>query len=379
MKKQVITYSILVLFFGLIPAASAQSIGYEYSVEKEDDGAWWIEMDKNAIRSGNILYANREARLGVMAKTGYSAVITLTISNTNQVEKNNEEAIIYRRIKKAPDETLSVPASVTLANNEVLHLKTGTVMGSVHPDFYMAYGKKWRCKRTELYLIFTSRDIAYSTLENLNAMDEIARHQYLTSQLAKYDIKEINIDGLIFPFENFRSAPTFKSIFAKLAELTGNADYYDSSGTPRHADQSPDPAPQSKPQAAVTSAENLSTTIEHNAQLNGLTGMWLRSEFTIHGMCRKKGWVVFYFYFEDGKALKDYNNSYATADGKVAAIVEFVPPYADGRINAAGFVPYSELHLASGHHKLAVYTAIFDDNQRELLRGDWLFFQINQP
>ena len=233
-------------------------------------------------------------------------------------------------------------------------------------------------EKAKIHLVSKKNGID-ATLENLNAMDEIDRHQYLTSQVAKYDIKEINIDGLIFPFENFRSAPTFKSIFAKLAELTGNADYYDSSGTPRHADQSPDPAPQSKPQAAVTSAENLSTTIEHNAQLNGLTGMWLRSEFTIHGMCRKKGWVVFYFYFEDGKALKDYNNSYATADGKVAAIVEFVPPYADGRINAAGFVPYSELHLASGHHKLAVYTAIFDDNQRELLRGDWLFFQVNQP
>ena len=83
-------------------------------------------------------------------------------------------------------------------------------------------------------------------------------------------------------------------------------------------------------------------------------------------------------FFENGKALKDYNKDFYTDGGEVCSPVDYTPPSNQMNVTVNIFIPYSELHLASGRHDLKTFVVVWDDHKRELARSDWLHFWVNQ-
>lgn len=121
------------------------------------------------------------------------------------------------------------------------------------------------------------------------------------------------------------------------------------------------------------SAKVLAMDAEHNVMVNGQKGMNILVDFDVNGMNGKRGEVIAYFYFDDKKTpLKDFNKRNYTVNGNVCASEYYEPPYDNAKYTKFKiFIPYSELHLNSGHYSLKYYCVIFDDSSKELTRSDW--------
>lgn len=90
-------------------------------------------------------------------------------------------------------------------------------------------------------------------------------------------------------------------------------------------------------------------------------GLEIHIDFEVDNLSGKTCEIAVYFEFDNGVILKDYNNNYRTTDGQVAISSNFVPPYTGTRFNDFTlFIPYSELHIASGVHNLRYNIIIFD-------------------
>lgn len=88
--------------------------------------------------------------------------------------------------------------------------------------------------------------------------------------------------------------------------------------------------------------------VDHNVYDSyGNKGMRIHVKFDVNGMLNKRGQAAAYFYFENGNALKDYNNNYRTGDGHVAHHTDFTPNYKNCTYNDLTiFMPYDELHIS---------------------------------
>jgi hypothetical protein len=63
----------------------------------------------------------------------------------------------------------------------------------------------------------------------------------------------------------------------------------------------------------------------------------------------------------NGQPLKDFNDSYNTTAGHVAAGKNFTPSYDRSTYTDLDiFIPYSELHMADGNHELCFDLEIYD-------------------
>jgi len=91
-------------------------------------------------------------------------------------------------------------------------------------------------------------------------------------------------------------------------------------------------------------------------------------KFTIKYAQNKKMKAVVYFYFEDGTPLKDYTASHSTTNGELAYWNTFSPGFEVTNYNYGYYsdlyiyVPYNDLHLKSGFHKLKYYVSLQDEN-----------------
>jgi hypothetical protein len=119
--------------------------------------------------------------------------------------------------------------------------------------------------------------------------------------------------------------------------------------------------------------------VEHNVYENNKMGMRIHLKFSIKNHKSEKCRLVVYFEFINGTKLKDYNNLYRTIDGHVSVGMDFMPGY-DSTIydNFIVFMPYSELHLASGHHELRFCASLYDYNANaHLTYSNYYFFSID--
>ncbi len=104
-------------------------------------------------------------------------------------------------------------------------------------------------------------------------------------------------------------------------------------------------------------------TLEHNVTDNNVKGMKIHVSFNIKGMYKVKGTCVAYFYYENGKPVKDYNGTYRTSGGNASASKDFTPNYNSSSFNdLIIFMPYSELEVGNGKHSLKFYCTVWDSN-----------------
>ena len=76
--------------------------------------------------------------------------------------------------------------------------------------------------------------------------------------------------------------------------------------------------------------------------------MKVHVEFSTYNMLNIKGTCTANFYYANGTAIKDLNNSFQNADGNVSVEVVFTPGYRDAKYNDLElFIPYSELHVTN--------------------------------
>jgi len=101
--------------------------------------------------------------------------------------------------------------------------------------------------------------------------------------------------------------------------------------------------------------------IEHDCFRDGRRGMLIHSKVTINNLKDQNAFVATYFYGQDGANLKDFNQSYQTVDGAVMVGASVVPMYEGSTWeDFVLFMPYSELHMASGSHDLDLNQAVWN-------------------
>ena len=120
-----------------------------------------------------------------------------------------------------------------------------------------------------------------------------------------------------------------------------------------------------------------SINTNHNVWKDGKKGMDITVYFNATGFQGKTLYVNLYFYFIDGKPLKDYNNKYRTNGGDVATHQTYTP-YSDYTSTSVTiFMPYNELHLAKGNHSLKFDASIMYDS-KSYASSSYYSFDINQ-
>ena len=102
---------------------------------------------------------------------------------------------------------------------------------------------------------------------------------------------------------------------------------------------------------------------DHNVRKDDSEGMKIHIRFNVDNLKSMNCRAVAYFLTEDGIALNDYNDLYNTESKKVSSRKIFYPEsnhfyYDDLSI----FLPYDELHLTPGEHKLKFFIIIWYKN-----------------
>lgn len=120
--------------------------------------------------------------------------------------------------------------------------------------------------------------------------------------------------------------------------------------------------------------------VDYDQWQDGQKGMLIHTKFVVDGMLGRTGRCVAYFYFENGDPLKDFNENYRTVDGKVSVGDDFEPRYESTRFSDFKlFMPYDELHMASGSYELKFYVLVYDKvTEEDLAESDWQHFTFSK-
>jgi len=127
-----------------------------------------------------------------------------------------------------------------------------------------------------------------------------------------------------------------------------------------------------KAEASITSVST-----NHNVWNNGKKGMRINVSFNASGLRGESLYVNLYFYFSNGKALKDFNNSYRTTGGDVATHKIYTPSSDNVSTTVSIFMPYDELHMEKGQYKLK-FSSIIMHNSKTLDSSSYYNFDFNQ-
>ena len=119
--------------------------------------------------------------------------------------------------------------------------------------------------------------------------------------------------------------------------------------------------------------------IEHNAYENRQKGMRIHIKFNVENLRGKTIEVSAYFYYQDGKGLKDFDGRYKTKDGKVVLHKRLQPKYDNTRWDGLQlFIPYDQLHMSRNvKHNLKFNIIIWDlsgPTSTALDESDWTEF-----
>ena len=130
-----------------------------------------------------------------------------------------------------------------------------------------------------------------------------------------------------------------------------------------------------RPSTSISKVVFKNITTEHNLYQNGQKGMKVVVSFDIEGYKKQKCEVNAYFFYEDGKALKDINHSYRAADGQVSAGTYITPGWdTTTYTNLEIFIPYRELHLSYGKSNLKTYVKIFTPQKKSIGKSKYTTF-----
>lgn len=110
---------------------------------------------------------------------------------------------------------------------------------------------------------------------------------------------------------------------------------------------------------------------------NGLLGMNIHIKFEVSNMLNLTGNCNVYFYDKKKYPLKDTNQSYVAVDGQICTWGSYTPNYQNCIYNDfVLFIPYSELHLPQGDHKLKFQVQLFY-NHEAIACSDFYDFTVN--
>ncbi|MDF2193439.1 M12 family metallopeptidase [Paraflavitalea sp. CAU 1676] len=126
--------------------------------------------------------------------------------------------------------------------------------------------------------------------------------------------------------------------------------------------------------SAAASCQLNNVAITHNLLRNGKYGIGINGNYQIQNAQGKKCKFVAFFYNANGTPLKDFNQQYYSNNGNVVVGEEVTANYASTLFNTQLFIPYEELHLATGNHNLKVIISVFDDQVREIAQAGAAYF-----
>lgn len=136
---------------------------------------------------------------------------------------------------------------------------------------------------------------------------------------------------------------------------------------------------------SMISASNMSATInriweEHNVFQEQQKGMKIHVKFNTCNMQNVQGKCIAYFYYNNGTALKDDNNSYRSSDGQVIVEQNFKSSYKETLYeDFVLFIPYNELHLSSEEKTnlkthVVLQASSTTTQPKKLTTSDWIYF-----
>ncbi len=105
--------------------------------------------------------------------------------------------------------------------------------------------------------------------------------------------------------------------------------------------------------------------------------------FTIENAKDEPCHATAYFYTNDGVALKAFNDLYKTRDGTLASTSDFKPGFSVALYNASQTgltisLPYSELHLVAGFHRLQYKVVLYDSKWNKIATTPLYNFTFTQ-
>lgn len=104
-------------------------------------------------------------------------------------------------------------------------------------------------------------------------------------------------------------------------------------------------------------------TVEYDVFKDGVKGMKILVDFSVQNMKGIDGSCAVYFYYKDGRTVKDKNQRYYTAAGDAATHTNIKPGY-DSTVYTDWeiFMPYNELEVGTGKHELKFYCQIWENS-----------------
>lgn len=105
-------------------------------------------------------------------------------------------------------------------------------------------------------------------------------------------------------------------------------------------------------------------TVEHNVFKDGVKGMKILVDFSVQNMKGIDGSCAVYFYYKDGRTVKDKNQRYYTAAGDAATHTAIKPGHHPSTLytDLEIFMPYNELEVGTGKHELKFYCQIWENS-----------------
>lgn len=111
---------------------------------------------------------------------------------------------------------------------------------------------------------------------------------------------------------------------------------------------------------------------EHNLIRGQQKGMVIHVDFNIENHMSSPCQMAAYFSFADGAMLKDFDKNYTTDNGQVSTSAFFTPLYKNAHFeDIEMFIPYEQLHMASGEHSLKFTLRIFSLDQKQFVGPEW--------
>ena len=182
--------------------------------------------------------------------------------------------------------------------------------------------------------------------------------------LRTYDITSITIDGNTIKLSNTNSAYHIDNMMNEIAKKFG---YHENMGK--------------KEQPSNVTFKPIK--VDHNVYRNGQKGMVIKASFDTTGIKGVNCELVAYFYFANGTALNNYNNSYGTVDNKVSSSTKITPGYDNTTYTDVEiFMPYDELHLSqqSGtKYELKFFLRLYDLESNKFIGNvcsDYCYFNL---
>ena len=121
--------------------------------------------------------------------------------------------------------------------------------------------------------------------------------------------------------------------------------------------------------------------VRHN-DVNGheRKGMLIHTRAKVHNLRNTECVLVVRFEFASGNRLEDFNGEYRIGSGP-GTYIRFVPQYEHSDYDDMRlFMPYDELHLASGSHDLRFYLELADNSSGDkLAKSAYHYFSITAP